>query len=252
MINMPKRKLTPYESTQLRRYKKVALLDADLGSTPVEYLTGKAEFADLVLEVSPAVLIPRVETEALVARAVELVLTRKYEAVADVGTGCGAIALGLAHALVQNKKTPKNVSIIASDISQDALTVAQQNLDKYSQLATIVTLTHSDLLESFADHSLDLIIANLPYIPHDILDKLDDSVRSHEPHIALDGGAEGFELIAKFMKQIPTKLRPRGSILLEMDYTHTPDLFKPWNKKFQINFFSDYRDVPRFAQLDLQ
>lgn len=243
---------TPYEQTQLRRYGQAALLEGGLDAadqTPVEYLTGKVEFADLVLSVSPNTLIPRVETEGLVKRAHSLCLERGYTAIADIGTGCGAIALGLAHSLQQAKHS---ATLIASEISESALQIAEQNLDAHPALQQYVQLKQADLLDTYADHSLDLIIANLPYIPESILDSLDASVRLYEPDVALNGGAEGFQLIARLLDQAPSKLRPGSSVLLEMDYTHDLKTLEPWSSTFVISLFPDYREVRRFAQLDLR
>ncbi|MEX0895511.1 MAG: HemK/PrmC family methyltransferase [Patescibacteria group bacterium] len=245
----PKRTLTPYEQTQLRRYGRADLITAELDETPVEYLTGKVEFCDLVLNVSPDVLIPRVETEGLVARATELCLSRSYTKIAEIGTGCGAIALGLAQTLAQSQYA---ATIIASELSQSALNVARTNLEEYPSLKTYVSLQQGDLLDRYQNQSLELIVANLPYIPETILDSLDTSVRLFEPELALNGGAEGFELIAALLDQAPQKLLPGSSVLLEMDYTHNLAMLKPWEQLFEISLFPDYREVRRFAQLDLR
>jgi len=251
MTSTTKRSFSPYERTHLLRFGNQALLNTpdECGETPVEYLTGKVEFGDLVLAVSPDTLIPRIETEGLVERAVELVRTQGYQDCADVGTGCGAIALLLASELVH--QSIEGVKIQASDVSEAALEIARTNLSALPKRAN-VEFFHSDLLDAYNDQSCDLIIANLPYIPHAILDSLDDSVKQYEPHVALDGGADGFELIARLLDQTERVLRPGGTVLLELDYTHGPEQFDRWLGRFDLSFFPDYRGVKRFAQLDLK
>lgn len=254
MTKVNQRVFSPYEKTHLLRFGRSDVLEnPDLAEeSPVEYLTGHVEFAKLNLHVSSDTLIPRVETEGLVQRAAALVLQRSYTAVADIGTGCGAIALGLAHQLKLGSKTSDGCRVYASDISAAALAVAKMNLEQYPQLATHVELIEANLLQGYKPESLDLIIANLPYIPESVLHSLDASVLQYEPMVALDGGHNGFALIAKLLEQAPKILRERGSILLELDYTHDSVLFSAFERQFDISFFPDYRNVRRFAQLDLK
>ena len=178
---------------------------------PLAYLTGHQEFFGLEFEVSPAVLIPRPETELLVERALSWIKaegrgTPDSLRVVDVGTGSGCIAVSLA----AGRKT---LRIVASDLSWEALEVAGRNARRH-QVADRVALLQMDLLTSLAG-PLDLILANLPYVPSDQLAVLPSS--RFEPRLALDGGEDGLQPIARLLEQVRTRLRPGSLALLEIE-----------------------------------
>ncbi len=234
-----------YEKTQLNRYKiNIDSLPIDTTS-PVEYLTGWVDFCAYSFRVSPDTLIPRPESEELVQRALEWISQQDVDKicqVVDVGTGCGAIALSLA----QLVKRP--IAITASEISESALAIAKQNAELFKQAS--ITWVVADLL-SFLDpnEKIDLIIANLPYIPHERIDYLDSSVKDFEPHIALDGGDSGLTIITGLLDQAKNHLSKEGTILLEIDYTHADELRQQFCADWRIVTWQSQISLCTFAQL---
>jgi len=176
-----------------------------LKGEPTAYITGHREFYGLDFDVSPTVLIPRPETELLVEKALALAKSRPAATVADIGTGCGAIAIALV------KHIPE-VRIYATDISTEALRVARNNAEKHGVTGRI-TFLQGNLLEPLPE-PVDLIIANLPYVRRsDIPQK---GPLSFEPRAALDGGEAGLDTIRELCRQVSGKLRPNGCLLLEI------------------------------------
>ena len=160
-----------------------ALVRRALADEPIAYLVGERAFYDITVEVNPAVLIPRHETEHIVEQA--LVWAAGHPGpvrIIDVGTGSGALAIVLARHL-------SSAQVWATDVSPAALAVAQQNARRYG-LAERIRFQESDLLGAI-DGRWDLIVANLPYVDQDELPQLQPSVRQYEPRIALDGGRGG-------------------------------------------------------------
>ena len=178
---------------------------------PLPYLLGHWEFYGLDLLVTPAVLIPRPETELLVERALDWL--RRHPAcrrAADIGTGSGCIAITLA------KHIP-DLKVLASDLSPQALDVARQNAARH-RVAERITFIQADLLAlqgMIPTQSCDLIAANLPYIPSTTLEGL--PVSQFEPCLALDGGENGLDLIRRLLHQAPDCLSPHGCLLLEIE-----------------------------------
>ena len=172
---------------------------------PTAYITGHREFYGLDFTVNPHVLIPRPETELLVEKAIALCHKHGYSAIADVGTGCGAIAVALAVNL-------PSVQIYATDVSSEALEVARQNCMKHGT-ADRITLLKGDLLKPLPE-PVDLILANLPYVK-----AADIPVKgplSFEPQLALNGGEKGLEKIRSLCSQVKKKLKDKASLLLEI------------------------------------
>lgn len=199
----PERSLTP---EQFARFQQ-AIADRRRG-VPVAYLTGKRAFYDRELVVSPAVLIPRPETEHLVEAALDWARGRAGLRIADVGAGSGAIAVTLAAHL-------PGAAVWAIDRSEEALAVARENAAR-AGVEERITFIRGDLLSPLLAEALrvDLIAANLPYIPSADLDNL--AVARFEPRAALDGGPDGLDLIRRLLDQAPAALRPGGLVLLEI------------------------------------
>ena len=178
---------------------------------PLPYILGHWEFYGLDILVSPAVLIPRPETELLVERALEWLRSHPgCRNLADIGTGSGCIAIALAANL-------PDAQVIASDISPQALEIAQQNA-AHQRVTEHITFVQADLLNMPEDHCampFDLIAANLPYIPRQTL--LNLPVYHTEPSLALDGGEDGLDLIRRLLEQAPRCLSPQGCLLLEIE-----------------------------------
>ena len=171
---------------------------------PTAYITGHREFYGLDFALNRHVLIPRPETELLVGKAISLCRKYGYSKIVDIGTGCGAIAVSLAVNLPA-------VKIYATDISTEALKLAEQNCVKHGAAGRIALLT-GDLLEPLPE-PVDLIIANLPYVrAADIPAK---GPLSFEPKLALNGGEKGLDKIKLICHQAGKKLKKNGSLLLE-------------------------------------
>jgi len=181
-----------------------------LSGVPLPYVLGHWEFFGLDFNITPDVLIPRPETELLVADALTWLRNRPYPSTAaDIGTGSGCIAVALAHRL------PK-LCVIATDISRAALSVAASNARKHHLAGRIQFIQANLLPPTDAQHPfLDLICANLPYIPTTTLHQL--KVYGREPDLALDGGSDGLELIRPLLEQAAPYLKPGGLLLLEIE-----------------------------------
>lgn len=196
----------PLPAGAARRYDE--LLRRRLAGEPLAYMLGRREFFGLELEVGPAVLVPRPETELLAELALSWLASRPAARWAmDVGTGCGAIALALA------AYAPAGLGIVASDISGEALALARRNALRLG-LAGRLHLIQADLLGPVRG-PLDLLVANLPYVPTAELAAAPPEVR-REPRIALDGGPDGLRVVARLLEQAPARMASGGLLLLEI------------------------------------
>ncbi len=179
------------------------LIRRRLGGEPTAYITKHREFYGLDFYVSPDVLIPRPESELLVEMALDLIQNRPVPTIAEIGTGCGAVAISLALKLPRAK-------IYATDISALALKVALFNCQRHGVVDRICLL-HGDMLDPLPE-PVDLVVANLPYV-----DKLEmPESANFEPLLALDGGSDGLEKIYQLCQQVTDMLRPDGYLLLEI------------------------------------
>ena len=181
---------------------------------PLPYVIGNWEFFGLDFEVTSDVLIPRPETELLLEKAIAWLQSSKKISLtaADIGTGCGAIAISLAVHV-------PNVNILATDISSEVLQVAKHNAENHS-VNNRINFIECDLLPDHRQYaadpsSLDLLCANLPYIPTQTLMRL--PVYGREPTVALDGGGDGLDLIRRLLQIAPQWLAPNGMMLLEIE-----------------------------------
>lgn len=172
---------------------------------PSAYITGHREFYGLDFYVDARVLIPRPESELLVERAIHLVRSRKVTTIADIGTGCGAIAISLAVNL-------PDAEIYATDVSAAALEVARTNCRRHG-VEGRVCLLEGDMLEILPG-PVDLILANLPYVRQ--ADMPRTCPVSFEPALSLDGGPDGLEKIGRLCCQAGDKLSTRGCLTLEV------------------------------------
>ena len=175
---------------------------------PIQYIIGSVPFCDLDILVEPPILIPRPETEEWV---VELISDSKNLSplkILDLCTGSGCIALALAKAF-------REARVIGSDISEQAIALAQKNKDK-AQLENI-TFIESNLFEKITARKFDLIVSNPPYISEDEWRGLDPSVREWEDKCALSALDEGLFLIKKIINEVPNFLNDGGQLVLEID-----------------------------------
>jgi release factor glutamine methyltransferase len=198
LLTYPEHLLT---TDQLSHYQ--ARIHRRASDYPLPYLTGRAEFYGLELEVTPEVMIPRPETETLVG----LALARRPSTVVDVGTGSGCIAIALAANL-------PDVAIYAIEISPPALAVARRNVERHG-LGARVRLMGGNVLTP-RPSPVDLIVSNPPYVSTNEWITLPLSVRNHEPRLALDGGSDGLTVIQQLLIQAPAVLRPGGALLIEI------------------------------------
>jgi len=170
---------------------------------PVAYITGSKGFRRIELAVDERVLIPRPETELLVA----VMKVDRPCGILDVATGSGAVALALADEL-------PDATITAADVSQDALDVARANSERLG-MAARVSFLHSDLLAAI-DGVFDAISANLPYVTSEELATLQPEITRFEPALALDGGDDGLNLVRRLAEEAPARLKPGGLLALEI------------------------------------
>ena len=177
---------------------------------PLAYITGHREFMSLDFTVNPAVLIPRPDTEILVESVINTARSQDGIRIIDVGTGSGAIAVSLAYYLPR-------AEILATDISKDALEIAEFNAKKHG---VTVNFHQGDLLEPFNhDESFepfDYIVANLPYITQSEFTQLDKEVRDFEPGQALLAPGDGLDIYRRLLQQAPEYLKPQGCLVFEI------------------------------------
>lgn len=194
------RSLTPAETEQLE-----TLARRRLAREPLQHLLGEVEWGGLCLLVSPAALIPRPETETLLLLALTNLEGLERPQVLDIGTGTGALALGI-------RAARPAADVTASDLSDEALALARRNAE---QTGLEVRLVHSDLLENVAGR-FHLIVSNPPYLPEADRHVAQPEV-SHDPDLALYSGPSGLALARRLVAQVPPHLEAGGKLLLELD-----------------------------------
>jgi release factor glutamine methyltransferase len=201
----------PLSDDELDCYKKG--LKRRLAYEPTQYITGHQEFWSMDFFVSPAVLIPRPETELLVEAALKHLRPPDQHAAAprilDIGSGSGVLAITLAAELPQAKVT-------AVDWSWEALAVARENARRHGVEPRIAWVL-GDLLESLAAPAqFDVIVSNPPYVPTAAWEVLPPEIKQYEPRLALDGGPDGLDVIRALIPAASTRLAPGGLLALEV------------------------------------
>ena len=185
-----------------------SLLARRLAREPTAYIVGQREFYGLDLETTPAALIPRPETELLVEETIARADRFERPLIVDVGMGNGAIAVALAVHLPQ-------AALVAIDLSREALALAIRNARRHG-VEGRTSFLQADLLAPLAQ-TVDIIVANLPYVSSGDWEALSPEIREHEPRTALDGGPDGLREIERLLGQAPSCLGPGGSLLVELD-----------------------------------
>lgn len=175
---------------------------------PVQYILGSEEFLGLTFQVTPAVLIPRLDTETLVKEALSCLSGRGEVSVADIGTGSGAIAVAIAHLLPAAR-------VVAVDLSPEALAVARENAVR-NGVAGRVEFRQGDLLAPLGDDRFDAILSNPPYIGDDELPGLMPEVRDWEPRLALTPGSDALLIHRRLAAEAPARLKPGGLLGVEV------------------------------------
>jgi len=179
---------------------------------PLAYIVGHKEFFSLDFQVTPAVLIPRPETETLVAAALKAIADRAASLVADLGTGSGAIAVAIC-------ANAPGARVMATDISQAVLEVARGNARRH-RCADRVEFHLGDCFEALRDDNLegrfDLVVSNPPYVADREIAALAPEVAQFEPRAALAGGADGLDFYRRIVPRVPAFLKPRGELIVEV------------------------------------
>ncbi len=230
----PERELTAEEET---RYDEVLAQRAT--GMPSQYITGHQEFWGLDFVVSPAVLIPRPETEHLVEAVLELARGVPRPKVVDVGTGSGCVAVALAHEL-------KIGEIYGVDLSEDALEVARANAARL-QLERRVQFLQSNVLKALSEvRDFDFVVSNPPYVGFNEADKVQKSVFEFEPRMAVFAGRHGLDVICPLIEQAHDALKPGGWLAVEIGYSMCDAvvnlLSAMWN---DIRVVPDLQGIPR-------
>jgi len=237
--------LSPEEEAKLQK-----LIGRRLRNEPTAYILKHKEFYGIDFYVDSRVLIPRPETEILVDAALEFAASRSSYLtrpllVADIGTGCGAIAVSLALNLPGSK-------VYATDTSPSALEVARLNC-RHHKVAEQVILLTGDLLQPLPE-PVDLIVANLPYIKNSEFPDLGPEIAGFEPIMALDGGESGLDCIQKLLQQVRDKINTGGCLLLEIGHDQEKDvrrLIHTYLNGLNFRFIADLNCIKRVVKIDL-
>lgn len=230
----PERELTPDEQSQYEQ-----LITRRAAGEPLQYLTGHQEFWKADFLVTPAVLIPRPETEHLIEAVLDLVhhfaLGPRLKLI-DVGTGSGAIAITLARELPQ-------AEVHAVDLSPEALQIAHLNAER---LHACVHFVQSDVLASMVrDASFDFVVSNPPYVGRDDADKVQEVVKHYEPPMAVFAGDDGLDVIRRLIPQAWEALRPGGWLLIEIGYTQSEVVRALLGGWHSVHTVADLAGIPR-------
>ena len=229
----PERELTPDEQA---RYDEALRHRAQ--GVPSQYVTGHQEFWGMDLIVSPAVLIPRPETEHLIETVVPLARALNSPRIVDVGTGSGCIALALA------KELPGG-EIHATEISPAALEVAEANAARL-QMSHRIRFHDTDLLAGL-DGLFDFIVSNPPYVGESEEEQVQLEVRKFEPRSAVFAGSTGLEVIARLLPEAQAKLKPGGWLVIEISGTIVDGVRQLLGGWSQVQITNDLQGIPRVA-----
>lgn len=213
---------------------------------PIQYIEGEVEFYNCKLAVTQDVLIPRQETELLVDKIVQKLKHHNLndKVLWDIGTGSGAIAISL-------KKIFPNLTVFASDLSEEALKIARKNADK-NQVE--INFLQGDLFEPYLNQKADYIVSNPPYISIEEYQKLEPEVKLYEPKLSLVGGESGLECYQRISQKLKIYLREPGLLFLEIGYQQgeaVKEIFiaQGFDK---VSFEKDFASHDRFFFLELE
>ena len=218
-----------------------ALVARRAAREPLAYITGHKEFWNLQFEVTPAVLIPRPETELIVEAALALVPPRQLFTMIDVCTGSGNVAVAVAH-------DRAGARIAATDVSGAALEVARRNAARHG-VQDRVHFVEADLFDDLSG-PVDLVTANPPYVAEHSEPGLQPEVGEHEPRVALFGGIEGLAVIERIVREAPPLLRPGGHLVFEFGYgqdVEIEDLINASPKHTLLELKRDLQGIARTA-----
>jgi release factor glutamine methyltransferase len=242
IYTQPERTLSREQENNLQE-----LVERRLCHEPAAYIVNHREFYGIDFYVDYRVLIPRPETELLVDTAIEFASSTCLASsplIADIGTGCGAIAISLALNLPHSQ-------IYATDVSPLALEVARLNCKSHNVTDRIILL-QGNLLEPLPE-SVDILVANLPYIKSSELANLSPEIIQFEPRMAIDGGENGLDYIRQLLEQAEDRINTSGCLLLEIGQNQEKDLsnlIRSLLKKVNFVFISDLNGIKRVVKID--
>jgi release factor glutamine methyltransferase len=224
--------------------KELAVYDQSitrrLTHEPIQYITGEQEFYGLALRVTPAVLIPRPETEHLVESLLAQLSHIEPLKIADIGTGSGAIAIALASQLPRAR-------FVASDISPAALEIAVANAARL-QLLRRIRFVESDLFEAIhTEEPFDAVVSNPPYVPLADGKDMHPEVREFEPAAALFAPGNGLDVYRRLIPEAESALKPGGLLALEIGYGQRDALAGLLSGWREVSFVPDLQQIPRVA-----
>ncbi len=176
---------------------------------PLQYVTGEVGFRHIILRTAKGVLIPRPETEMLVELVLERIKGIEQPRILEVGCGTGCISLSLAK--------EAGAQVTATDISPDAVACATRNVEAL-ELGEHVQIVETDCVDGI-EGPFDVLVSNPPYIPTAVMEELDEEVVGYEPHLALDGGADGLDFFDRLIEAAPSLLVPGGLFAFELHET---------------------------------
>ena len=215
------------------------ILEEKLKGRPLAHIIGSCEFMGRIYNVSPVVLIPRPETEELIEYSLKQLKMHLPNTILDLCTGSGCIAITMSFLF-------SAAQVTASDISEEALDTAKQNATNLNVLKRI-NFIKSNLFENI-DKSFDFIISNPPYIPTEIIKTLSPEVLC-EPHIALDGGKDGLDIIREIAQKADKYLNPGGLLALEIGCAQAPKVVKFFREDIwqKPQIIKDFAGIERFV-----
>lgn len=244
-LNIDKKQIGKFEEFLSRRRN----------AEPVAYITNEKWFYGNKFYVDNSVLIPRPETELLVEEALRIINKQQPAVFVDVGTGSGCIILSIAKNIAKrNAALANKMRWIATDISEEALDVARKNYEETRKMDNFprIKFKKGNLIQNI--EKVDLIVSNPPYISEGEISRLDVNVRNYEPHRALRGGLQGFEVTEELFKQARSKLSKKGSIVLEVHSPQSKKVLKIAGKYFpsaKITMQKDYAGLDRILTISL-
>ncbi len=225
-FNIPINKIIVYMNKEVSSKENVEfekILQKVINGIPVQYITNKQEFMGLKFYVDKNVLIPQPDTEILVEHVIEYCNNINYSLkILDLCTGSGAIAISLA-------KYIKNANIYATDISENAIEIANKNA-KINKVG--INFIKSDMFENIEEKDFDIIVSNPPYIKTSVISTLSNEVKN-EPYIALDGGKDGLKFYNIIYEKAEKYMNRNGIIFLEIGYDQKENIMNIFKKKYR-------------------
>lgn len=254
VLDQPRLKLymDPHRpASDLERAAFRALVERALDDEPVDYLVGQAPFFSLMLKVSPAVLVPRPSTETVVEHILQHARRTpgfSNPRIADVGTGSGTIAITLAK---QFAKNDSDATVIATDISEDALEVAKQNARDHD-VHDRIEFRQGNLLEPLVGEQFTYLVSNPPYIPDFEWDDVQPNVKDHEPTLALRGGKDGLDCIRPLIANAKQHLTDPGQLVIEIAAVQRDEVIRLSEEAGlrHPNVLVDHEKLPRVLVAD--